>query len=284
MDGRVSRRSFLAGAVLGSYVVVGTSLTWPLVAPRRMVVVAHHGDLDSFPENTLEGLVAAMAHRPDVIEFDVGRSADGTFWLAHDHKVDATTDGRGFLADLPDRLIRELTITGGAGFEAPRHVGMRMTTMDDALIGLSDWRGGIMVDLKDEGADAHRGLMTELEGRVDASRLMVIARSIEGASIVKAADRRIRTLTQGLDFWHPDVDIYLANAALRVSWPTTTVADLFGDVCMYVPDGHPGDERHLIKTGQRWGVGMVITNHLATTIAELHGGQGVVIERVMPGM
>ena len=49
-----------------------------------MLIVAHRGDLDHFPEDSAEGIVAAAALGVDGIEFDVHQTADGVWYVIHD--------------------------------------------------------------------------------------------------------------------------------------------------------------------------------------------------------
>ncbi len=264
-----SRRAFLGGAVAALYAATAASWGWPLLARPPIAMFAHHGDLDRWPENTLEALESAMALNPDGIEFDVDRSADGTFWLIHDQRLARTTDGTGWLADLRDDDIRGLTITGGDGFDATRHVGLRMHTLADALDLFETWRGLMMVDLKNVDLQSHRDLMEQLRPRVEPDRTLVIVRSFDGASVVKAADPRFTTVCQKeMSTWHPDVDVWLADAVRLVSWPRTAVADLFGDVCAFVGSGDASrDERPLLENARDRGASMFLTNHLAAALA-----------------
>ena len=73
--------------VLAVYVVLAIflvlPLTWPIVAPNRMLVIGHSGDVANWPRNTLNSVVSATRSGADGIEFDVNRSAEGTWWLFH---------------------------------------------------------------------------------------------------------------------------------------------------------------------------------------------------------
>src|SRR5688500_12628938 len=101
------RWALLAANVAG-LAVLATSGGWDMLQmytgvglPERqaptMQLVAHRGDLDHFPENTLEGIVAASLLPVDGIEFDVIMSADGTWWVMHDETLDRTTDRSGWI-------------------------------------------------------------------------------------------------------------------------------------------------------------------------------------------
>ncbi|MBQ4192880.1 MAG: glycerophosphodiester phosphodiesterase, partial [Clostridia bacterium] len=62
-------------------------------------VAGHRGNAKYFPENTMVSFRSAVALHPDMIELDVHGTKDGELVVMHDHKVDRTTDGTGFLHD-----------------------------------------------------------------------------------------------------------------------------------------------------------------------------------------
>ena len=61
----------------------------------RPWVIAHRGYSGRFPENTMAAFAAAVDAGADMIELDVGLSADGIPMVIHDDTVDRTTAGRG---------------------------------------------------------------------------------------------------------------------------------------------------------------------------------------------
>jgi glycerophosphoryl diester phosphodiesterase len=60
-----------------------------------MLVIGHRGAAALAPENTLEGIEAAVRARSDGVEIDVRLSADGVLVLMHDPDVARTTSGTG---------------------------------------------------------------------------------------------------------------------------------------------------------------------------------------------
>lgn len=80
--------------------------------------IAHRGGGALAPENTLAGirLAASMGYR--AVEFDVMLSADGTPILIHDETLERTTNGRGRVAETPDRELFRLD--AGQGEVIPR--------------------------------------------------------------------------------------------------------------------------------------------------------------------
>jgi glycerophosphoryl diester phosphodiesterase len=62
----------------------------------RPLLFAHRGGGGALPEATLPALLDAATRNPEwVVEFDVGRSKDGTLVVIHDDTVDRTTNGSG---------------------------------------------------------------------------------------------------------------------------------------------------------------------------------------------
>jgi glycerophosphoryl diester phosphodiesterase len=66
---------------------------------RRMLptIVAHRGDAEHFPENSLPALEAAWRRGLNLVEFDVQLSADGVPYLIHDSNLERTTGAAGDL-------------------------------------------------------------------------------------------------------------------------------------------------------------------------------------------
>ena len=57
--------------------------------------VAHRGDMERFPENTLEAVKGAIEMGFDYIEIDLRMSKDGVVFLLHDDTLERTTNGTG---------------------------------------------------------------------------------------------------------------------------------------------------------------------------------------------
>lgn len=58
-------------------------------------IVAHRGDAEHFPENTLPAFESAWRHGIARVEFDVQLSADGVPFVIHDSSLDRTTRSAG---------------------------------------------------------------------------------------------------------------------------------------------------------------------------------------------
>src|SRR5882724_5944925 len=88
-----------------SLIAGGSMLTlWPHQA--SCLVIGHRGAMGYTPENTLISFEEAIRRGADLVEMDVQLSQDGEVVVMHDTSVDRTTDGSGFVRDLPWRKIK----------------------------------------------------------------------------------------------------------------------------------------------------------------------------------
>jgi glycerophosphoryl diester phosphodiesterase len=231
-----------------------------------MQLFAHHGDLARWPENTIEGLAAAAETDIDGLEIDVGRSADGTWWLMHDLAVDRTTDGTGLVSELTDAELAGLTIDGGAGFVPANHAGqLRVHTLQEVLDRVG-WAKTVMVDVKSTEPELYADLARFLveHGYTDA---YVICQTAGGVQAVKSVDRRLRTVFGAPLTWREGFDVYLIYAKLGVRWPQISMADFFGDTAMFVDADFTGREDGFLDQARRWGVHLSIVNDTHAALA-----------------
>src|SRR3954467_9018503 len=82
-----------------------------------MLIYAHRGASAIHPENTLRAFRHALAIGADGIELDVHATADGTPVVIHDRDVERTTDGAGYVDEMP--LARLETLDAGDGERVP---------------------------------------------------------------------------------------------------------------------------------------------------------------------
>src|ERR1700674_257375 len=90
---------------------------------RRIAVIAHRGEHQAHPENTLAAFQAAIDLGADYFELDVRTTKDGKLVLMHDNTVDRTTKGKGNVVNMTFDEIRALEVKGGG----------RVPTFDEAL-------------------------------------------------------------------------------------------------------------------------------------------------------
>ena len=106
--------------------------------PRMLpAIVAHRGDAEHFPENTLPALAAAW-RRLEFAEFDVQLSADCVPFVIHDASLERTTRGTGDL-----RLMMSGQLDGIDAGEPARFGGAHAGTALPRLSAVA----GLMADL-----------------------------------------------------------------------------------------------------------------------------------------
>ena len=74
----------------------------------RPTIFAHRGASAYAPENTLAAFQLAVRQGADAIELDAKLSSDGHVVVIHDERVDRTTNGKGFVKDLPLAALKEI--------------------------------------------------------------------------------------------------------------------------------------------------------------------------------
>jgi glycerophosphoryl diester phosphodiesterase len=82
-----------------------------------MQIYAHRGASVNHPENTLRAFRHALAIGVDGIELDVHATADGIPVIIHDRNIERTTDGVGYVDEMP--LARLATFDAGDGERVP---------------------------------------------------------------------------------------------------------------------------------------------------------------------
>jgi glycerophosphoryl diester phosphodiesterase len=125
------------------------------------LVIAHRGDSEHRPENTLASFASALEVGAEMIEFDVQFTRDGHVVVLHDPGVDRTTNGRGQVRGMNLADIRKLSAGYPVRFGAA-YTGERVPTLAEALALLKD-RARAMIEIKPEavtededgGVEAH---------------------------------------------------------------------------------------------------------------------------------
>lgn len=120
---------------------------------QTVMIVAHRGCWsEAAPENSLAAIRRCEAIGADIIEIDVGVTADGIPVLMHDDTVDRTTDGSGAISALPLEHVRELRLRSGLGGSDAELTDERIPTLEEALT-YANGRFLVNLDMKTEGFD-----------------------------------------------------------------------------------------------------------------------------------
>ncbi|RUQ24811.1 glycerophosphodiester phosphodiesterase [Peribacillus cavernae] len=99
------------------------------------MIFAHRGSSGTHPENTMLAFEKAKNAGADGLEIDVQLSNDGEIVIAHDEKLDRTTNGKGYIKDCSLQKIK----TYNASHKFVEQYGK---TEIPTLKELFDWLGG----------------------------------------------------------------------------------------------------------------------------------------------
>ncbi|HYH65055.1 MAG TPA: glycerophosphodiester phosphodiesterase family protein [Urbifossiella sp.] len=147
-------------------------------AARVREVIGHMGSCADRPGNTLAGVRRAAEAGADAAEVDVRTTKDGVLVCLHDDTVDRTTDGTGKVADLT--LADVMKLDAGVKFDA-KYKGERVPTLREVLAAAKG-KVGVMIDLKEDGAEYATKIAAEVRGHGEPKRLVLGVRSVGHAT------------------------------------------------------------------------------------------------------
>ncbi|TRL38705.1 glycerophosphodiester phosphodiesterase family protein [Rhizobium straminoryzae] len=113
-------------------------------------LIAHRGAPLLAPENTLPAMRAAAARGARWVEVDVKLTRDMQPVIIHDDRVDRTTNGRGFVANMSFEDIRQLD---AGSFFSPDFAGTRVPTLEELVETVLDLDIGLQLELKPTAGD-----------------------------------------------------------------------------------------------------------------------------------
>lgn len=113
-------------------------------------LIAHRGAPLLAPENTLPSMRAAAAKGARWVEVDVKLTHDMKPVIIHDDRVDRTTNGHGFVANLKLEEIR--TLDAGSYF-APEFAGTQVPTLEELVETVLELGLNLQLELKPTAGD-----------------------------------------------------------------------------------------------------------------------------------
>ena len=131
---------------------------------RRPLVTAHAACKGHAPENTLEGIEAALRIGVDAIEVDVHATSDGVPVLMHDDTVDRTTDGQGDIREMTFEAVRALD--AGARQFVPQFHGARVPTLAE-VIDLTRGKALLQIEIKQPEIERQIAEVVRAAGALD---------------------------------------------------------------------------------------------------------------------
>lgn len=229
-----------------------------------MLLISHRGCLIDHPENTLEGMVDALDEGADGIEFDVGRSLDGVWYLLHDTSVDRTTEGSGGIKNLTSAYLDSLWIAGGEGYRPQDHgTRYRLPRLLDVLDEVEPYMGRVlMFHVKPATAQAFTEIAQLIVARDLLDRAYLLADSGTYLPNVKAVNPAIKTIYAGKVLPAGADSPLLSHAVVDY----TTDVSGYAEWDMYIPVGDPG-ELGSIGRALQWGARHGLVNDLHSALA-----------------
>ena len=110
-----------------------------------MEIFAHRGSSGTHPENTLPAFREAAALPVHGVELDVHLSKDGELVVIHDEKVNRTTNGKGYVKDMP---LAELKQLDAGSWKAAEWAGATIPTLAEVFGVFKDTGHILNVELK----------------------------------------------------------------------------------------------------------------------------------------
>jgi glycerophosphoryl diester phosphodiesterase len=96
----------------------------------NILVIAHRADWRYACENSILAIENAIEMGVDIIEIDLKKTSDNKLILMHDHTLDRTTTGKGYVKDYTLEEIKKLYLKDGAGHKTL----FKVPTLKEALI------------------------------------------------------------------------------------------------------------------------------------------------------
>lgn len=171
----------------------------PVFTPQpnlNPLIIAHRGDQESAPENTLPAIKAAIAKQVDFVELDIRLTSDGVPVLMHDSSTKRTTNKDLLVSETSLEELR--TLDAGSWF-APEFKGTKIPTLEDAL----DFAQGKICLFADIKSRVNFLMIRQLKAFAEGSRsgcLIVSTRNGGGKKTddlddqFKIADEKIRRM------------------------------------------------------------------------------------------
>lgn len=120
----------------------------PSLSPE--VLMAHRGWPSRYPENSTEGVRAALEAGARMVEFDVQLTADGVPVVIHDAKLDRTAGRDGSVLDLLVAALPGVDVSEAARF-GDRYRDTPLPTLDEMLALIDEYPDAVaFIELKQE--------------------------------------------------------------------------------------------------------------------------------------
>ena len=165
------------------------------VISLAILVAAHRGGAQLWPENSLLAFGNALGLGVDAVETDVHMTSDGEIVVIHDPTLDRTTMGRGAISELATTDVTAARLKDRAG----RTTDERVPTLAQLLDLLAPQRAQLLLEIKVDARNRRYPGIEEkalalLRSRRMAERTLVMAFEPETVARVRELDPAIRTV------------------------------------------------------------------------------------------
>ena len=161
------------------------------LTPSACKVIAHRGASGYAPENTLASFRKGLEMGAEMLELDIHLSRDGEIVVIHDHSLDKTTTGSGYVKD---HTVKELKqFDAGKRFDAYR--GERIPLLQE-VFDLVQKRAALAIEIKNCPIlypDIERKLVRLIEKNDLVAQVIVIAFYHPSLKVIKQSNPAIRT-------------------------------------------------------------------------------------------
>lgn len=111
----------------------------------KILINSHRGFSQQYPENTHHAFDGAIKAGTYSMEIDVAMTNDNQIVVIHDHRVDRTSNGHGYVEEMSFAQLEALDF--GAWF-APKFKGTKIMTLEQLLHWTIDNNAGLVVEVK----------------------------------------------------------------------------------------------------------------------------------------
>lgn len=95
-----------------------------------MLIFAHRGASGEAPENTISAFSKALEQGAEAIELDIHLTRDGELVVCHDHTINRTSNGKGFICNYTLNEMRQYDF--GSWFSS-EYIGEQIPTLEEVL-------------------------------------------------------------------------------------------------------------------------------------------------------
>lgn len=158
-----------------------------------MLILGHRGARGHAPENTMVSFQTALEMGVDGIELDVQMTKDGKVVVCHDHSLERTSNGKGWLVEHTRDELRDLDF--GGWFDA-KYTGEKIPTLREVLQWAAPTKLIVNIEIKN-GPVIYESIEEKIAALIRESRMVdrVIVSSFYHPSLLrmKQLDPLIKT-------------------------------------------------------------------------------------------